>query len=189
MEHQDKGGPDGPQSVWQSLHQQEEGGMEMRLTTDELCAKARFRERDNVWFQWMVALVCLGFGALFVYRAVTVEQIWLRLASAWMVILLALMLWVGIRVGTRRLQVGESCAQFMVRELDGSRRTALAIQRGFVLAIPSALMAWWGASDALTSPWRMVAILLVLLACSAGLGKEARKKAREAEELRRAIGG
>lgn len=112
--------------------------MEMRLTTDELCAKARFRERDNVWFQWMVALVCLGFGALFVYRAVTVEQIWLRLASAWMVILLPLMLCVGIRVGTRRLQVGESCAQFMVRELDGSRRTALAIQRGFVLAIPSA---------------------------------------------------
>lgn len=55
-------------------------------------------------------MVCLGFEALFVYRAVTVEQIWLRLASAWMVVLLALMLWVGIRVGTRRLQVGKSCA-------------------------------------------------------------------------------
>lgn len=77
----------------------------------------------------------------------------------------------------------------MVRELDGSRRKALAIQRGFVLAIPSAFMAWWGASDALTSPWRIVAILLVLLACSAGLSYEARKKAREAEKLRRAIGG
>ncbi len=48
MEHQDKGGPDGPQRVWQSIQQQEEGGMEMRLTTDELCVKARFRERDNV---------------------------------------------------------------------------------------------------------------------------------------------
>ncbi len=191
MEHQDKGlpAPDGPRKVWQSLHQKEERGMEMRLNTDELCAKARFRERENVWFQWMVALVCLGFGAFFVYRVVTVEQIWLRLASAWMVTLLALMLWVGIRVGSRRTQVGESCAQYMVRELEGSRRTAVAIQRGVVLAMPSALMAWWGSSDALTSTWRIVGVLLVLLACAAGLGKDARKKAREAEELRRAIGG
>ena len=191
MEHQGKGlpAPDGPQKVWQSLHQKEERGMEMRLTTDELCARARFRERENVWFQWMVALVCLGFWALFVYRAVTEEQIWLRLASAWMVILLALMMWVGIRVGIRRMQVGESCAQYMVREFDGSRRTALAIQRGFVLAMPSVLMAWLGSSDALTSTWHTVLALLVLLACAAGLGKEARKKAREAEELRRGIGG
>lgn len=163
--------------------------MEMRLTTGELCAKARFRERENVWFQWLVALVCLGFGALFVYRVFTVEQFWLRLASAWMVILLALMLWVGIRVGARKIQVGEPCAQYMVREFDGSRRTALAAQRGFFLAIPPALMAWWGRPNPLTSIWGIVAVLLVLLACAVGLGNEARKKALEAEELRRAIGG
>lgn len=194
MEHQDKGEQglptsNGPQSVWQSLYQKEERGMEMRLTTDELCAKARFRERENVWFQWLVAVHCLGLGAFFVHRAAIVEQIWLRLASAWMVILLALMMWVGIRVGKRRIQAGESCAQYMVRELEGSRGTALAVQRGFLLTMPSALMAWWGSSDAPTSIWRIGAALLILLAGAAGLGNEARKKAREAEEFRRAMGG
>jgi hypothetical protein len=198
--------PEGPQSVWQSLHGQGEPGMEMRLTTDQLCAMARYRERENIWGQWIAAVVCLGFGAAFVYWAITMEHIWLRLAQTWMALLMALAMWGVMGWRARRIQAGESCAQFMVRELEGSRRTALAIRWGIVLVVPSVLMSWWGDYGAtranalhldpaswqyhfLTSPWRIVAVLLVLLACWAGLGLEAKKRARQADELRCAIGG
>ena len=98
MEHDDEneqGRPaaDGPQGVWQSLHRQEEPGMEMKLTTDQLCAKARYRERENVWGQWVAAVACLGFGAAFAYGAITMQQTSMRLGLAWMGLLIAMALW------------------------------------------------------------------------------------------------
>jgi len=210
MEHEDEieqsPAHETPQSVWQSLDQQEEPGMEISLTTDQLCARARYRERENVWFQWIAVVVCAGLGAPFVYSAVTIEQIWFRLAAGWLAVLIALALWGSVCVGARRFRVGESCAQFMVRELEGSRRTLLALQWGMVLVLPSLLMFWWGAYRAMqasslpvldplswrhylmTGLWIIVGSLLVLLAGWVGLGLEARKRARQAEELRRAIG-
>jgi hypothetical protein len=131
MEHEDeteqRPAHETPQSVWQSLDQQEEPGMEMSLTTDQLCDRARYRERENVWFQWIAVVACMGLGATCVYWAVMIGQIWFRLASAWLAVLMALSLWGSVRVGARRFRVGESCAQFMVRELEGSRRTLLAL--------------------------------------------------------------
>jgi hypothetical protein len=210
MEHKDeteqRPAHETPQSVWQSLDQQEEPGMEMSLTTDQLCASARYRERENVRFKWVALVACVGLGAPFVYWAVKMEQIWFRLAAGWLVVLLAHALWGSVRVGARRFQASESCAQFMVRELEGSRRTLLAIQWGMVLVVPSLLMFWWGAyrtmeasglrllnppawrHSLLTLLWSIVACLSVLLASWVGLGLEARKRARQAEELRRAIG-
>jgi hypothetical protein len=210
MEHKDeteqRPAHETPQGVWQSLDQQEEPGMEMSLTTDQLCARARYRERENVWFKWIALVACVGLGAPFVYWAVRMEQIWFRLAAGWLVVLLALALSGSVRVGARRFRAGESCAQFMVRELEGSRRTLLALQWGIVLVLPSLLMFWWGGyrtmqasglrlfdpsawrHSLLTLLWSVVASMLVLLAGWAGLGLEARKRARQAEELRRVIG-
>lgn len=210
MEHEDeidnRPAPKTPQGVWQSLHQEEETGMEMSLTTDQLCARAHYRERENIWFPWVAVVVCVGFGAPLIYWAVRMEQIWFRLGVGWMVVLLALALSGSVRVGARRFRAGESCAQFMVRELEGSRRTLLALQWGIVLVLPSLLMFWWGGyrtmqarglrlldpvawrHSLLTLLWSIVVCLLVLLAAWAGLGLEARKRARQAEELRRAIG-
>ena len=93
----------------------------------------------------------------------------------------------------------------MVRELEGSRRTLLAIRWGIVLVLPPVLLSWWGGHGAirahalqldpvswryyfLTSPWHIVVVLVALLAGWAGLGLEAKKRARQTEELRRAIG-
>src|SRR5579863_739549 len=127
MEHKDeteqRPAHETPQSVWQSLDQQEQPGMEMSLTTDQLCARARYRERENVWFRWIAVVPCLGLGAVCVYWTVTMGQIWFRLAAAWLAVLTTLALWGSVRVGARRFRAGESCAQFMVRELEGSRRT------------------------------------------------------------------
>lgn len=194
-----------PQGVWKSLYQDEEPGMEMKLSTDQLCAVARFRERENVWFQWIAPLACLAFGAFFVHRVIQEEQLWLRLAPAWMAVLMAAAFVGAVRVGARRIRTGESCAQFMIREVEGSRRSLLAGQWGAVLILPSLLMSWWGVYGAiqanglqldpaswryhlLTSPWRIVAVAVALLAFWVVLGREARKRARQAEELRRAIG-
>jgi hypothetical protein len=210
MEHKDeterRPAHETPQSVWQSLDQQEEPGMEMSLTTDQLCARARYRERENVWFKWVAVVACVGLGAPFVYWAVKMEQTWFRWAAGWLVVLLAHSLWGSVRVGARRFRVGETCAQFMVRELEGSRRTLLALRWGMVLVVPALSMFWWGAyrtmqesglrllnpaawrHSLLTLLWSLVACLLVLLASWVALGLEARKRTRQAEELRRAIG-
>ena len=119
--------------------------MEMSLTTEQLCARARYRERENVWFRWITVVPCLGLGAACVYWTVTMGQIWFRLAAAWLAVLMAHALWGSVRVGARRFRAGESCAQFMVRELEGSRRTLLALQWGMVLVLPPLSMFWWGA--------------------------------------------
>lgn len=94
----------------------------------------------------------------------------------------------------------------MVRELEGSRRTLLAIQWGYVLVLPSLLMFWWGGyrtmqargldvldpalwrHSLLTLLWSLVASLSVLFISWVGMGREAKKRARQAQELRRAIG-
>src|SRR5579884_3926225 len=118
MEHKDdteqRPAHETPQSVWQSLDQQEEAKMEMSLTLDQLCAKARYRERENIWFQGFAGAACLVFGAAFIYGAISIEQLWFRLASAWMALLAALSFWGTIRIGSRTMQAGETCAQFMV---------------------------------------------------------------------------
>ena len=200
MEHES----DNPRSAWQSLQRQEEPGMEMELTTDQLCAKARYRERENIWGHWLAASTLLVGGAASVHLAVTAEQIWSRLGAAWMAAVLAIALW-GARAGARRFQAGESCAQFMLRELEGSRRTLISIQWGIALLLPTVLLLWRGDDGAvranamhldpsswryqfLTSPWSFPAVLLLLLAIWAGMGLEARKRTRQAEELRGAIG-
>ena len=138
------------------------------------------------------------------YFAAVIEQIWVRLGFAWMIALLAAAVWGGIRVGARRIQAGESCAQFMVRELEGGRRTVLAMRWGIVLMVPALLMLMWGGSAAiqtgnlpidpglrrhllLMSIWPVVGVLLSLLAAWSVLGREARKKASQADELRRAM--
>ena len=195
---------DNPQGVWQSLHQHEEPGMEMKLTTDQLCAKARYRERENVWGHWVaVASLVVGVAAS-VHLVVTTEQIWSRLGAAWMAAVMAIALW-GARAGARRFKAGESCAQFLIRELEGSRRTLLSIQWGIVLFLPTVLLFWKGDDGALrasslhldpsswryyllTNPWLFPSVLLLLLGTWAAMSLEARKRTRQAEELRGAIG-
>lgn len=179
--------------------------MQMSLTTNQLCARARYRERENIWFQGFAGAACLGFGAAFVFGTIKMEQVWFRLALAWMALLTTFSFWGTIRVGARRMQEGESCARFMVRELEGSRRTLLALRWGMVLILPALLMFWWGAYSKLqaiglrfvdplawrhslmTLVWTIVGCLLVLFGSWVGLGLEAKKRAREADELRGAI--
>lgn len=82
--------------------------MEMSLTTDQLCAKARYRERENVWFRWIAAAFSLGFGAAFVYGAMRMGQVWMRLGLAWMAVLMALLLLGSIRLGSIRVGAADS---------------------------------------------------------------------------------
>lgn len=175
------------QGVWQSLHRQEEPGMEMKLTTDQLCSRARYRERENIWGRWFAAAACVAFGARFVYQAITAEQLSIRVADGWLALLMAVAACGVMRHWARRIEPGESCAQFMVRELEGSRQTQLALRWGILLALPSVLMMRLsGPAKPLSG---LAGILLVFVAVWMWLGVDATKRARQAEELRNSIEG
>jgi hypothetical protein len=180
--------------------------LETKLTPDQLCEKARQHEKENTWFQRLVILICIGLGAILGLLTVETEQLWVRRGFAWMLVLLALACLGAVRVGARRIQVGESYGHFMIREFEGGRRTLLAMRWGLVLLVPSLLMLTWGGTAAirahnlpideelhrdllLTNLWPFVPIPLVLLAAWVFLGREAGKKADQAEQLRRAIAG
>ena len=196
-----------PESAWKSMSE-EEPGMEMMMTTDQLCAMARWRERENVWARRVALVACVCFAAWFAYNLITITQPWIRLGQAWMVGLMCLFFWGTIRRGPTRIRASEPCASFLQREYDGSRNTLLQVRRAILLVLPSIAASWWGGYRAarakalhldpsswrfhfLNSPWLYVLYVVVLLVLFLGwlvLGKAAEKASRELENLRRGTG-
>jgi hypothetical protein len=188
-----------PESAWKSMSE-EEPGMEMTITTDQLCAMARWRERENVWARRVALGACVCFAALFAYYLITITQPWIRLGQAWMVGVMCFFFWGTIRRGPRRIRASEPCASFLQREYDGSRNTLLQVRRGIFLVLPAIAASWWGGYRAasaapsswrfrfLNSPWPYMVVLLVLLLGWLVLGKAAEKASRELENLRRGTG-
>jgi hypothetical protein len=179
------------------------------MTTDQLCAMAGRRERENVWGRRVALVTCVCFAAMFSYIVITITQPWIRLGQAWMVGIICLFFWGTIRRGPRRIRTNEPCARFLEREYDGSRNTLLQVRRGILLVLPSLAASWWGGYQAaranalhldptswrfhfLNSPWLYVlyaVVLLVLLLGWLALGKAAEKASRELENLRRGTEG
>jgi hypothetical protein len=188
-----------PESAWKSMSE-EEPGMEMTITTDQLCAMARWRERENVWARRVALGACVCFAALFAYYLITITQPWIRLGQAWMVGVMCFFFWGTIRRGPRRIRASEPCASFLQREYDGSRNTLLQVRRGIFLVLPAIAASWWGGYRAATadpsswrfhflnSPWPYTVVLLVLLLGWLVLGKAAEKASRELENLRLGTG-
>jgi hypothetical protein len=196
-----------PESAWKSMSE-EEPGMEMMMTTDQLCAMARGRERENVWARRVALVACVCFAAWFAYNLITITQPWIRLGQAWMVGLMCFFFWGTIRRSPRRIRASEPCASFLQREYDGSRNTLLQVRRAILLVLPALAASWWGGYQAaraktfhldpsswrfhfLNSHWLYVlyaAVLLVLLLGWLVLGKAAEKASRELETLRRGTG-
>jgi hypothetical protein len=188
-----------PENAWKSMSE-EEAGMEMMMTTDQLCTMARFRERENVWARRVALVTCVCFAAWFVYNLITITQPWIRLGQAWMVGLMCLFFWGTLRRGPGRIRVSEPCASFLQREYEGSRNTLLQVRRAIVLVLPSIVASWWGGYRAaradpsswrfhfLNSPWPYAVVLLVLLSGWLILGQAAEKASRELENLRRGTG-
>ena len=198
--------PSTPESVWKSIQEKEEVSMEMTMTPDQLCAKARWRDRENVWVYRTGSVILVLFAGFFAYNAYFVTQPWVRLGQLWMVGLLCFYFVKLIRQTPRRMRTNESCASFLEREFEGSRNTALEARRAVLLLVPAILMSWLGGGPALrlktmgvdpsswwfqvaTGPGQFIVTGLILIFLWFSFGNAAKKASRQIEELRRAVKG
>jgi len=202
--------PGTPESVWQSIAGKGERPMEMTLTPDELSAMARSRERESAWSRGMFLAVLIALGFAFAYNAISIGQVWMRLAQAWMFGWICLLVW-RLRLRRGRGPGGrsamESCASYLRREFEVKRRGLLEMRRYLFLLIPPILVSWWasgghapgvakvletmgvGRSSSLygfaSGPWVFVICGVLLVVVWFAFGAAAQKAMREMEELRR----
>ena len=173
----------------------------MQMTTEEVRARARTYETENVRVHrlWL-ALGALGV-ATFVYNMVQFTEPWIRVANTSALGVLSYLVWRLTRNGPRRIGSAEPCVHFLQRELRGRRQTLLEIRRTSLLFFPCLVAAWWGGGPVARtkSLWGIVPPrllwfhgieplivgALVLAFAWFACGKQARKVEREIEKLAR----
>lgn len=82
--------PSTSEGDWKSIDEKEEISIEMTMTPDQLCAKARWRDRENVWVHRAAPVILILFAGLFAYNAYSLTQPWVRLGQLWMIGVLCL---------------------------------------------------------------------------------------------------
>jgi hypothetical protein len=128
------------QDLWKS---QEDGPMQ--ITTDEVRAKARRYERENVLVFWAMLGLTPLFLALFIYNVVRLRepllvQVGGGLAVATFCCIAGRFVWKG----PNRIVPGEPCVHFLRREFEGKRQGLLWARRWWLLLVPAMLASWWG---------------------------------------------
>ncbi len=116
----------------------------MQITIDEVRARARRYERENVLFFWVMLGLTPLFVAAFIYNLVHFRQPWLVAGTAWTLVALCYVVWRLVRNGPNRMVPGEPCVHFLRREFEGKRQGSLWLRRFVVLLIPAILASWWG---------------------------------------------
>ena len=180
--------------------------MEMTRTPDQLCAKARWRDRENVWAHRTAQVLLMLFAGFFAYNAYAITQPWVRLGHFWLIGLLCFYFVKLVRRSPRRMGLHESCASFLEREFEGSRNTALEARRVIFMLVPAILASWWGGGPALRlkslgvdpSSWSfqfaiglgpLIVAGLILAFLWFSFGHSAKRASRQLEELRRTVKG
>lgn len=194
-----------PEEVWRELEQEQGKTMQDQMTTDELCARARSRERENVRARWASAAALIVFGVAFSYNVLSGTKPWVRLGQAWILGAMCLFAWNTVRKGARRITTNESCSNFLRGEFEEERRRLLERRRALVLVIvPGFLASWWGGGPALKAkawgldqsdwlfqlsagPWPFLIVGLSLTLVWFAFGRAAKKAKREIEDIRRYI--
>ena len=123
------------QDLWKS---QED--VPMQMTTDEVRAKARRYERENVLVFWAMLGLTPLFLALFIYDVVRLHepvlvQVGGGLAVATFCCIAGRLVWKG----PNRIVSGEPCVHFLRREFEGKRQGLLWARRCWLLLIPAML--------------------------------------------------
>ena len=128
------------QDLWKS---QEDGPMQ--ITIDEVRAKARRYERENVLVFWAMLGLTPLFLALFIYNVVRLRepllvQVGGGLTVATFCCIAGRLVWKG----PNRIVPGEPSVQFLRREFEGKRQGLLWARRCWLLLVPAMLASWWG---------------------------------------------
>ena len=193
-----------PESAWKSLDEREEPMKQM--TTEELCAKARWYDQQNVWAHWAVLAVILFLLGSFSYNVFHITDPWIRLGQAWILGAICLVGFTMLQRGPRRIAANEPCASFLEREFEGKRDGMLNLRRALFLLIPGIAASWWGGGPAVRAkalgidpsswpfqfakgPWPFVIVGLILAFIWFTFGKEAQKANLEVERIRRGMQG
>lgn len=198
--------PSTPEGVWKSMIEKEDESMEMTMTPDQLCAHAKWRDRENVWAHRAVSTLLMLFTGFFAYEAYSTTQSWVRFGQLWLIGVMCFYFVRLARQSPRQMGPHESCASFLEREFEGSRNTALEARRAIFLLVPAILASWWGGGPTLRlkslgvdpSSWHfqfadgptpLIVAGLVLAFLWFSFGHAAKKTSRQLEELRRAVKG
>jgi len=193
--------PATPESVWKSMNRKEEANMDMTFTPDQLCAMARSRELESIWSRRILLALLTGLAGAFAHNVFSVSQLWLKLSQGWLLAWTCLLVW-RVRRGPRRMTAAENCTNFLRREFESKRCGLLEIRRYIFLLIPPILASWWPGGPVIRlralrvdpssrlyrlagRPWPFVVIGFLLVLVWLAFGLEARKAAREIDELRR----
>jgi len=128
------------QDLWKS---QEEGPMQ--ITTDEVRAKARWYERENVLVFWAMLGLMPVFLGWFIYELVRLREPPLVILGRGLVVATFCgIAWRLVWNGPRRITPGEPCMHFLRREFEGKRQGLVWARRCWLLLIPAMLASWWG---------------------------------------------
>ena len=113
------------------------------LSTQELCARAQFLEREGAWlYRGVIASTLLIVPAYF-YRLITVHNPWQIFALGLILAAWCRFVW-EFRKGPQQKNVSEPCVSFVRRTLEGKRKGALLVRRGILLVAVAMFSAWLG---------------------------------------------
>jgi hypothetical protein len=122
------------QYFWKS--QEEES---MQLTVEDVCVRARMREKVSVRAYWIFLGFTALFAAAFVRNLIHFRDPWLIAGTARALAALCYISWRLIRNGPARIRPAETCVQFLRREFEGQRQSLLWIRWLSLLLFPAIL--------------------------------------------------
>lgn len=170
------------------------------LSPDRICEMARCRERDSLWSRRIAAFALVCLGGAFLYNCLRVDQPWVRIGQGWMLAATLYYAWRVARSKSDRRDGNETCLAFLVRSLEGKRRTMRELQWTVLVVVPAMLASWWGGGPELraramgldpssplyryyTGGWPFVVTALTLAFVSFAFADGAKKAARKIEGL------
>lgn len=191
---------DNPQDIWR----RNDPELPQPPTTAEICALARRRVRQDVWFRRIGVLVLAGSAIGYAHNTWEIEQLWVRLGLGWILIVIAVFLFGLLLDRTGHRASNETCEGFLLRSLQRKRDGYLALRRIVLLFIPGVAATWWGGGLALkagamglnpsspyyrylTGIWPMIATCFLLLLLWLAFSVSAKKAFAELEALRHRI--
>jgi len=165
------------EQLWKS--QEEE---KMTLTLEEVCARARRRQRNDTRVYWGMLIVTPFIVAAYIHNLMRFHNPWLIAGSAWALAVFGYFVWVSVRQGPPRQTQTEPCLLFARRLLEGRRQWARRARLIGWLCVPAVLSVWWGRRPLVRiAPFIAVAVVLALVWLAMTL--EERRCGREIEKL------
>lgn len=189
-----------PRELWK----RDDPDLPVALTASKMCALARRSEQALIWSRRVGVVVLAGLGLAFAHNTWAVDQPWVRLGQAWMLVVMASYVWLLLRDRTGSRASSEPCAQFLLRLLERRRSGFVGAGRLALLAIPAILANWWGGGLAIraqamglepsspqyrfmTSAWPAILLFVAILLAWNALRVAGNKAAAEVEALRRDV--